>query len=229
MVSPIDELTYPGSFSSLYPRIFISTSLLPSLNEPNKSTRHLKMCFFRRILARISAKRRNYQNIQSSSPTSSDKASSVNPQPPQPAACHLVFHTTKAAKRKSAQLGCPNDVNKQKNNILPLSSPKITQEDTNLALKIEKALALFNNDAWSPSHPQNNTLYNFIYEMAQRLVMIPAHLGLSLCESLVEDALVCLEDRSDADSDAFDTSMEVDLEQIFLILDELSTYTKHLS
>lgn len=104
-----------------------------------------------------------------------------------------------------------------------------TQDDVYLALKIEKALELFDNDAWSPGHPQNDTLYNFIYDMAQHLLMIPTHLGLSLCECVVEDALVCLGDRSNADFDAFGMSMEVDLEQIFVILDDLSTYAKRLT
>lgn len=123
------------------------------------------------------------------------------------------------------------------NNILPISSPKITQEDLCLAHKIEEALALFDNDAWLSGHPQNNTLYTFINDMAQRLVMIPAHLDLSLCEVLVEDALVCLQDRSDPDLDALDVSEEVHLEQSDMVLEvhfdqicgvlnELSTCTK---
>lgn len=123
------------------------------------------------------------------------------------------------------------------NNILPISSPKITQEDLCLAHKIEEALALFDNDAWLSGHPQNNTLYTFINDMAQCLVMIPAHLGLSLCEALVEDALVCLQDWSDPDLDALDVFEEVHLKQsdmimeehlgqICVVLDELSTYTK---
>lgn len=187
------------------------------------------MRFFKRFLAKTAAKSCKARITQSSSPPSSNEASqgsSANLDRPKTVAGHLVGYSTLATKESSSRLNRPNIFNNQMDDSPLLSSPKDSQNDVYMAHKIENALALFSNDAWSPGHPQNNTLYNFIYDMAQHLLMIPTHLGLSLCESLVEDALVCLEDHSDADSDAYEIFMGEDLEEISVILHELSTYAK---
>lgn len=190
------------------------------------------MRFFKLFLAKTAAKSCKARITQSSSPTSSNEASqrsTANLDRPKTVAGHLVGYSTLAAKGCSSRLNHPNNSNNQMNGSCPLLPSKNIQDDVYLAHKIEKALALFSNDAWSPGHPQNNTLYNFIYDMAQHLLMIPTHLGLSLCECLVEDALVCLEDHSDAYSDAYEIFMGEDLEEISVILHELSTYAKRLA
>lgn len=193
------------------------------------------MNYFKRILAKAAAKGCKARISQSSSPTSFNKASqgsTAKLDRPQTVAGHSVGYSTLATKESFSRLNRLNIFINQMDDYPLLSSPKNSQDDVYMAHKIEKALALFSNAAWSPGHPQNNTLYNFIYDMAQHLLMIPTHLGLPLCESLVEDALVCLEDHSDSDSDAYEICMGEDLEEISVIsviLHELSTYAKRLA
>lgn len=112
-------------------------------------------------------------------------------------------------------------IRKEKNDSTSLHPPTTTQDDLYLSLKIEKTLALFDNDAWSPEHPQHKNLDKFVYGMARRLVHDVPDLRLPLCQSLVEDAIARLDDRSGAELELFDMYMELMIEQLSGDLDVL--------